>query len=86
MNTVGDGDALVGPVGAKDELDAGGRPTSSRCLNAGGRPPHLQAEKGGPVAGCAALTLQADSNPARAHWPLNPRPELRKIKNIVLEF
>jgi hypothetical protein len=80
MNTVGDRDALVGPVGAEDELYAGGRPSSR--LNAGGRPParHLQAEEGGPVAGCAALTIEADSNPARAHWPLHPRPELRKIE------
>ncbi len=80
MHTVGDGDALVGPVGAEDELDAGGRPSSSR-LNAGGRPPHLQAEEGGPVAGCAALTIEADSNPARAHWPLHPRPELKQNWN-----
>ena len=69
----------MGPVGAEDELDAGGRPSSR--LYAGGRPPaHLQAEEGGPVAGCAALAVQADSNPARAHWPLHPRPELTKIE------
>jgi hypothetical protein len=79
MNTVRDRDALVGPVGAEDELDAGGRPPATNRLNAGGRPPHLQAEEGGPVAGCAALAVQADSNPARAHWPLHPRPELRKL-------
>jgi hypothetical protein len=81
MNTVWDGDTLVGPVGAEDELDAGGRPPSTRGLNAVGRPPaHLQAEEGGPVAGCAALTIEADTNPARAHWPLHPRPELTKIE------
>ena len=82
MNTVRDGDALVGPVGAEYELDAGGRPSSSR-LNASGRPPaHLQAEKGGPVAGCAALAVQADSNPARDYWPLHPRPELKQKSKL----